>query len=180
MTPVANNVGRAGSLAPKITPSAVFTPPATNPLIKATCTGSPTETLRVRLLSTAHARHAPAMASGPHGMPIAGRPPHESTMPPVAMSATPSAMRESKFSLKRNHASNAVSTPSRFSNNDALDAGVADNPTINNTGPMKPPAMIAPASHGASRRVSDASLEPAPLSRERQSQKAPNPMPEPR
>src|SRR5439155_3599696 len=136
MTLVASNVGTAGSVAPMITPSAVFTIPATSPLIRAICTGSPPETLRVRLLSTAHARHAPAMASGPHAMPIAGRPPHESTMPPVALNATPTAMQESNFSLKRNHASNAVSTPSRFTKHDTLDAAGAHHPTTNKTGPL--------------------------------------------
>ena len=57
-----------------------------------------------------------------------------------------------------------------LSKRSAAKDGVADNPTINNTGPIKPPARIAPASHGASSRLSGASLEPASLSREHQSQ----------
>jgi len=39
--------------------------------------------------------------------PTSGRPIHETQTPPTAMSAMPTAIRASKFSLKTNHASNA-------------------------------------------------------------------------
>src|SRR5262252_1352640 len=51
---------------------ATFTVPATEPLSIAICTGSAWEILRVRLLSMAQARHAPAMASGPKNPPAVG------------------------------------------------------------------------------------------------------------
>src|SRR5258708_6926073 len=97
----------------------------------AICTGSPPETFRVRLLSIAHARHAPAIAIAPHGAPDVGRPAHDSTIPPAVINAIPAAIRLSKFSLNTNQASTAVSTPSKFSSSDALEADVFTKDGIN-------------------------------------------------
>src|SRR6185369_14703722 len=129
-------------------PTPALTPPATSPLSIAICTGSTPETFRVRLLSIAQARHAPTIAIAPHGAPAAGRPVHDSSTPPAVINAIPAAIRLSKFSLNTNQASTAVSTPSRFSSSDALDAEVFTSPAISNPGPATPPAAIAPASHG--------------------------------
>jgi len=70
--------------------------------------------------------------------------------PAATMASMPNAMRRSKFSLNANQASNAVNTPSAFSSNEAPDAGMPVSPNINSTGPMIPPAKIAPASQGHS------------------------------
>ncbi len=48
----------------------------------------------------------------------------------------------------------------RLRSSDALDAGVIASPHINNTGATTPPAAIAPASHGQSFLVRDASCAP--------------------
>src|SRR5664279_2367314 len=138
MTPTASKTDAPGSFAPKASPKAVVTLPATNPLSIAICTGSPADTLRVRLLSTAQARHEPAMAIALHGTPTSGRPIQVRQMPPAAISPMPSAMHASKFSRKTNHASNAVSTPSKFNSKEAVEAGVFARPHISKTGPTTP------------------------------------------
>src|SRR5436190_4697298 len=161
MTPAASKVPAPGSFAPILNPIPAFTPPATNPLSIAIWTGSPPETFRVRLLSIAQARHAPPIAIAPHGAPPAGRPVHDSTIPPAVINAIPAAIRLSKFSLNTNQASAAVSTPSRFNSSDALDAAAFTRPHISNTGPATPPAAIAPASHGQPPLFNRASRPPA-------------------
>jgi hypothetical protein len=85
---------------------------------------------------------------------------HDRHTPPAVISAMPHAIRASKFSLKTNHASNAVNTPSRFRRSEALDAGVCTKPHISNKGPIIPPAKIAPASQGASLRFNGVSRAP--------------------
>src|ERR1043166_172338 len=102
-----------------------LTVPATKPLAAAICIGSPEETLRVRLLSMAHAKHAPVIRIGPQGMPTSGFPAHDKTTPPAMIAAIPKAMRRSKFSRQMNQAIVAVKTPSRLSSNDVDAAGVS-------------------------------------------------------
>src|SRR6266404_910612 len=129
-----------------------FTVPAIKPFNAAICTGSPAETRRVRLLSMPQAKHAPAIPSGPQAALNSGFPDHDSGNPPSVMAAMPSAMRRSKFSLKTNHASKAVKTPSRLRSNDAEDAVVIRKPKSSKIEPSTPPERIAPASHGKSAR----------------------------
>ena len=144
----------------------------------AICTGSPAESFRVRLLSTAQAEQAPTIANDPHGTPESGRPSHERDNPPIAISVIPHAMRLSTCSRKANHAMRAVRTPSRFSSKDAVEAGVTLNPHMSRSGPITPPLTIAPANHRVSARVNEAS--PMPRSRRPlpKSQHTPKPTPE--
>src|SRR5438132_12164674 len=100
----------------------MFTVPAIRPFMPATCIGSAEETLRVRLLSRAQQKQAPQMHSAPHGTESTGCGSHESNTPPRKMAIIPIKIRRLKFSSKTNHASNAVSTPSRFNNRDAEEA----------------------------------------------------------
>ena len=136
------------------------------------------ETLRVRLLSMAQARHAPRTANAGNTLSRVIRAAfccgHESTTLPPTMASMPSAMRRSKFSRNTNHAIKAVNTPSALSNSDAPEAGMRVRPSISSTGPSMPPATTAPISQGSSCRGNVA--ERAPSNR-RTSHK---PMPEPR
>ena len=78
---------------------------------------------------------------------------------PSTISAIPSAMRLSKFSLNANQASSAVNTPSAFSNSEAPDAAIPLSPNISSTGPTMPPEAMAPANQISSlrgRRAPDA------------------------
>src|SRR5262249_28733088 len=118
------------------------------------CSGSASETLRVRLLSSPHARQAPTIASGPMTLSSVGVPVQERTAAPARRQAMPSAMRRSKFSWKTNHAMSAVAAPSSVSSNDAAAALVRARPVMRRTGPMTPPAAMAPASQGNSERAS--------------------------
>ena len=102
--------------------STTFTVPAISPFMAATCIGSAEDTLRVRLLSIAQQKHAPQMASAPQEILSSRCGCHESKTPPPRMAIIPAKIRRSKFSLNTNHASNAVSTPSRFRSNDAEEA----------------------------------------------------------
>src|SRR5215467_12311671 len=97
-TPARASEAGPGPLDPRARAMATFTVPATEPLSIAICTGSAWEILRVRLLSMAQARHAPAMASGPKNPPAVGAPPVLSVSPPATIAAIPRAMRRSKFS----------------------------------------------------------------------------------
>ena len=100
----------------------VFTAPALRPFSMAICTGSAAETWRVKLLSAAHARHAPAIARAPHGTSSSSRPIHESVKAPPEMKPCPQQC-DGRNLVKTNHASSTVNTPSKLSNNDVLDAG---------------------------------------------------------
>src|SRR6202030_4589009 len=97
------------------------------------------ETLRVRLLSIAHARQAPAIASGPAKPPARSEGRVDRITPPATIRAIPAAIRRSKFSLNANHANKAVRTPSRLRVNDAEAESVIRRPYINRNGPMAPP-----------------------------------------
>src|SRR5689334_18996823 len=169
-----------GIVIPKARAMEKLITPETSPLTAAIWMGSADETFLVRLLSMAQARQAPAMKIVPHGMPISGLPTHDSRTPPATIAAIPKAMRRSKFSLKTNHASKAVNTPSRFNNSEAEDAGVSRSPMSKRIGPRIPPARIALPSQGKSCRFKRASLDlPADLERRHQSQTE-SPMPDPR
>ena len=62
---VANTMVAPGTIAPSVSASKVFTAPAIIPLLAAMNKASDAETLRVRLLSIAQHRQAPAIARGP-------------------------------------------------------------------------------------------------------------------
>ena len=154
--------------------------PATRPLIAVIWTGSPAKTLRVRLLSIPHAKHAPVMANPPQGKPVSGRPSHDSNTPPDAMAAITSAILRSKFSRKTNHARRAVRTPSKLSSNEAVVPGVEDNPVISKTGAMTPPKRMDPPSQGTSARINGASACEFFFRSERLPYHASKPLPEPK
>ena len=86
--------------------------------------GSPSESLRVRLLSSAQPRHAPAMAAD-RGRLVEGRPPcQDRTRPPSAIAAMPTTIRPPNSRRKTIQARSTVSTPSRLSSNDADEAAL--------------------------------------------------------
>src|SRR5262245_64183640 len=78
-----------GSDPPAHNPNSRLTGPAINPFHCTICSGSASETLRVRLLSMPQATQAPMMASGPATLSIVGVPDHDT----VAAPATRQAMR---------------------------------------------------------------------------------------
>ncbi len=90
----------------------------------ATWAGSRPESARVRLLSRAHKRQAPAMRRGPAREPRANFSGRESTAHPRTTSAIPRATRPSNPSRKNSQARSAVKTTSRFNRRDAADAWV--------------------------------------------------------
>jgi len=120
--------------------------PAINPFSMAICSGSASDTLRVRLLSNPHATQALAMASGPTMLSKLGAPDHDSTAAPTTRLTMPTAIRRSKFSWKINHAISAVAAPSSVRRSEAAAASVRASPNISSSGPSTPPAPIAPAS----------------------------------
>ena len=165
--------GVFGIVVPITIASTTFTVPAISPFIPATCIGSAKETLRVRLLSIAQKKHAPQMHSAPHGTASSRCGSQESKTPPPRMAIIPVKIRRSKFSLKTNHASNAVSTPSRFRSNDAEEAEVTVRPNISRTGATMPPDRTAEPSHGRSGRPNRASRLFFPLRSPRNQSKQP-------
>ena len=129
----------------------MFVHPATSPLLPAMKSASDAETLRVRLLSMAQAKQAPTKASGPTNEAEEGPVGHANTSPPMTINNMPTTIRRSVLSRNTTHASTAVSTDSRFKNNDAVEAAVCASPTISNSGPNTPPKAMAPKSQGHSR-----------------------------
>ena len=71
-----------------------------------------------------------------------------------------------------------MNTASRLSSSDAVDAGVSAIPVMRQRGASTPPARIAPASQGRSRRVS--AFVDLPVVATAPSQKSASPVPEPR
>src|SRR5881396_4012704 len=109
-------------------------------------TESPAEILRVRLLSSAQHKQAPATASAGHE--VATSPVRQpSTAPPQTIRDIPSTKRRSKFSRNTNQARRAVNTLSRFKRSDTDEAELAARASIRSAGPMMPPEITAPASH---------------------------------
>ena len=147
--------------------------PAVRPFTIATNEASVSETLRVRLLSIAHARQAPSTASAGQTRPIEASPCQLSTSVPATISTMPNATRLSTFSRNTNQASSAVSTPSMFSSSEAVAAGIAASPVISSTGPSTPPASVAPASQPHSARVG----RTGPACRTRRTSARPRPEP---
>ena len=158
---------------------ATLTVPAIAPFSAATVRGSAAETTRVRLLSIAQARHAPATSSA--GAPTARPPPSckTSVAAPAAMASIPTAIRTGTCSRNTTAASRAVKRPSRLSSSADSAAPPRASADISKTGPITPPVTMAPTSHGTSRRPNDASGDrrPASLCKTRNS---PSPAPEPR
>src|SRR5438034_3970683 len=107
----------AGRAAPKAAATQRFTVPAARPLMQAILTESPAEILRVRLLSSAQHKQAPATASA--GQEVAISPDCQPRItPPQTIRDIPNIRRRSKFSRNTNQARRAVNTLSRFSNSD--------------------------------------------------------------
>ncbi len=84
-----------GKAAPRIKASATFTVPATKPFVMAIRTGSADESLRVRLLSIPHARHAPAKRSAPEFR-RTPCPSHDRTTAPATIASAPRRSRRSR------------------------------------------------------------------------------------
>ena len=161
----AEKAGGGGQGACWATASRTLIDPAARPLTAAICSGSPPDTMRVRLLSIAHARQAPVTSRADPSRASASDGFHDRTAAPPAMAAMPMAIRASKFSRKMDQASSAVKTPSRFSRSEDWTAVPAARPYMSNTGPMMPPAATAPPSHGRSCRLSGASDSTCPANR---------------
>src|SRR5713226_3732624 len=138
-----------GSAAPRENANTRLTEPAASPLTDASQIAPVSDTLRVRLLSIPHERHAPSTARAGHRPAKRASPGQLRTVAPATMSTIPNAMRRSKFSFNTNHANSAVNTPSAFKRREAPDAGIPVNPSMSSTGPTTPPDRIAPASQGA-------------------------------
>src|SRR5437867_11622960 len=114
--------------------------------MQAILTESPAEILRVRLLSSAQHKQAPATASA--GQEVAISPDCQPRItPPQTIRDIPNIRRRSKFSRNTNQARRAVNTLTRFSNSDTDDAEPAARATITSPRPITPPARTAPASH---------------------------------
>src|SRR5260221_4654153 len=90
----------------------MFVVPAMRPLAIAMKVASLSATLRVKLLSSPHAKQAPTTANAGSAAPKRASPGQLSTMAPATIKAMPSAMRRSEVSLDTNHASGAVEGPS--------------------------------------------------------------------
>src|SRR5262245_50067315 len=143
--------------------------------------GSLSETLRVKLLSSAQARHAPTTDKGPTRLVKLGPRCHDRITAPATILAMPRAIRLSKFSRNTNQGTSAVNTTSILSSTDADEAGVLVRPNINSTGPTTPPVRIASPSQAApfvpkGSLLDDRSTDPT----RRQDHTTSRPMPEPR
>jgi hypothetical protein len=150
-----------GNVAVLISASPRFAAPATNPLIIAICRGSAEESLRVRLLSTPHAKQAPAIASAPRLRRV-GPPCQDSIVAPARMANAPVKSRRSTFSWNHSHAIAIVARPSRFKSKAALEADVYSRPNIRRTGPITPPLRTTSTSQGKSERRRGASAPEVP------------------
>src|SRR5206468_8154386 len=123
-----------GKRAPSRKASVRLTAPADKPLIEASHVASASDSLRVRLLSIAHARQAAKTASADQEAPKRASPGQLRMMAPATIATIPSAMRRSKFSRNANQARRAVNTLSALSSSDAPDAGIPASPNMSRTG----------------------------------------------
>src|ERR1044071_2124911 len=85
----------AGTGAPSASASVVLVAPAARPFTMAMKRASASAPLRVRLLSSAQARHAPTTAKAGAAAPKPASPGHESTTAPATISPIPTAARRS-------------------------------------------------------------------------------------
>jgi len=153
--------------------------PAASPLRLAICIGSPADTIRVRLLSIAQARQAPATSSADPSSTILAAGFHARIIAPIAIDIMPIAIRVLTCSRNNDQARSAVKTPSRLSRSEDWTAVPAARPYVSSTGPMTPPKTMAPASQRRSSRLSGASGTERPRKRCPTRQR-PRPAPEPR
>ena len=121
--------------------------PATNPFHATIVSGSLPEMLRVKLLSTPQSTQARMIPKAPSERPNPLLKLVERKMLANVMTIIATHARRPMASLKNNRAIKVVATPSKFNNNEAVDAGVLFKLTINTIGATIPPEMIAPASH---------------------------------
>ena len=145
-----------GNATPRKRASAAFTVPATNPFIMAIKSGSEEESLRVRLLSIPHARHAPATRTAPE-FSRTPCPSHDRTTAPARIARAPRRSRRSTFSRNTSHAMLMVARPSRFKRSAADIAFVRTSPSMRSSGPIMPPKRTTAANHGTSVERSGAS-----------------------
>jgi hypothetical protein len=113
------------------------------------------ETLRVRLLSSAHARQADATNKEPKievGAAACDR--QANRVPPATMARSPAMTRGLVASRKAIQARSAVNTVSRFNRSEAVAASRRRRPVINSTGAITPPTTVAATSHAQSERTS--------------------------
>ena len=137
----------AGICAPSANAKVRLTTPATAPLLIASQVASVSDTLRVRLLSKPHAKHAPKIAN--EGKRCAKPTSFDqlNTTAPATINTMPMKIRASNCSLNTNQANSAVNTASALSNSEAFAAGKCVKPHINNTGASTPPNSTAPTNH---------------------------------
>ncbi len=131
--------------------------PATNPFHATMASGSLPEILRVKLLSTPQSTHANTTPNAPTDMPQLLTKLVESKMLANVTTMIAVHARRPIASLKNNKAMMVVPTPSKFNNNEAVEAGVFCKLIINTIGARIPPEIIAPTSHLISARLMPAS-----------------------
>ncbi len=150
-----------GRSAPILTAIARLTVPATIPLMAAICTGSATDSLRVRLLSIAQHRQAPlikaVLASDRLASAAPGSVGTASKVAPQSSAEAPINRRRSTPSRNTIHARTIVKSPSRLRRRAVELAGAAARPNMSRTGAATPPLTMTAASQGMSRACNDAS-----------------------
>lgn len=150
--------------------------PAINPLKVTMRRGSLAEILRVKLLSNPQNTQAAATSRAPAEKPQPWEL-HDRKMLAAVMIMTAMMVRLLIASRKNNPAIKAVATVSKFSNNEAVLAGVVLSPIMEKIGAMIPPARMAPINQGISWRERAASR--LTLRREPDCARKPNNAPRP-
>ena len=117
------------------------------------------DTLRVRLLSRAHARQAAATQQEPRiGAGEEAPDGHANNAPPATMARKPVITRGLVASRNAIHARSAVNTLSRFNRSELVAASRRRKPVMSSTGATMPPARVAAASQIQSMRRSPSAI----------------------
>lgn len=101
--------------------------------------GSAAAILRTKLLSMPHDKHAPITASGPMNPVSVGVPCHDTVIAPASITPKPATTRAVSPSRNTSHPTSAVSTASRLSSSEAVEASVRCSPVRRSSGPKMPP-----------------------------------------
>nr|WP_269459375.1 hypothetical protein [Candidatus Nitrosoglobus terrae] len=111
------------------------------------------DTLRVKLLSSAQHKQAAATKELPQLREATSDDPGSASSNALStISIMPRTIRPSAFSWNTTQAKTAVSTASKLSSKEAVDAGVNVSPNIKAKGPNTPPNPMASSSHNHSAR----------------------------
>lgn len=133
--------------------------PAPNPLIATIASGLRALIFRVKLLSNPHSRQAPAIAAACHENPQASPGCHDKIILPAVIKPSADHSLNPIASRKTSAAMMVVATLSKFSNKDAVAAGVPDKPIMRRIGAATPPQSKARIIHGISWRFNFASTD---------------------